>query len=846
MLHRLLVSFFLFFGFSAYGQNLDISMQAWYWDYFQNGNFGNWINNLNSKASELQQAGFKHIWLPPLSRSSNANNQSNGYNPKDLYDFGEFGGACAWGTRAQLNTLISNYNALGLNVVSDMIYNHRDGGTPEKNEAVRYFITNVSNSVVYPSDRFLCALPLGSANPGNNGAGDYYLKIKSKTNGYTTNKYKFYAKTSQTTYQGQVNETEPNGGSDCGQSQSQTYTLGQDLICNLGQDGSGCWVDEIKVTLTAGNFNATDDTLFVYLNNYQSGYSDHYVYGLWSASRSQNIVNELEYFTYTDYTNMPSNAGEMNYNGFRPNDATSNAGGITETLGCDWNCPLFFYDYDQSQTISEDVLNEWTKWQIATVGVKGLRMDAVKHFDPAYVGQMMDYLDSQNALPEFAVGEFFDYNPSTLKNWAEAVDASMVQNEVKVRIFDFALRSALKNACDQIGNDVRNIFTSGMVDAPGVNADPFKVVTFVDNHDIRHEGNYIVNDARLAYAYILTNNQVGAPCVFYPDYFGGSVGGAPNIMLKSRIDPLIELHETYIYESQDADYLSGINSGYCQFFVANGNNGSATTSLIYQLKPNSSGKAVIVAINFSGTPLDMYQCINTSSAWGNAVPGTTFTDMLGYSGGLYTNITPSNEIHVILPPRSYTVYVQGQNTPLPVELLDFQAIAEKEQVLLRWSSASERNFSRYEVQRSVGTATRFESIGTVSGKNATGTANYLHYDEQPVFNQPLYYRLRMVDADGKIEYSPVRTAMLEQRTFEAYLAPNPGSAVSLYLNLQTAQDIRIRITDAVGRVVYEQSYFSEVGESAWPLPTTQLPNGTYQVLVQGEREVKAMPLMKTQ
>lgn len=841
MRYLLLASLFLVCS-PARSQNLDISMQAWYWDYFQNGNFGNWINNLNSKAAELQAGKFKHIWLPPLSRSSNADNFSNGYNPKDLYDFGEFGPACAWGTRAQLNTLISNYEAHGLNVMSDMIYNHRDGGALETNEAVRYFITTQSNSVVYPSDRFVCALPLGSGNPGMNGAGDYYLKIKSKSNGFSTNKFKFYAKTSLTTYQGLVNETEPNGGADCGQSQSQAYTLGQDLICNLGADGTGCHVDEIKITLSAGNFNATDDTLFVYLTNYQSGYSDHYIYGLWSAPRSQNIVNEVEYFTYTDYTNMPSGAGEMDYNGFRPNDETSNAGGITETLGCDWNCPLFFYDYDQSQTVSQDVLNEWTKWQIADVGVKALRMDAVKHFDPAYVAQMMDYLEAENTLPEFVVGEFFDYNAGVLHNWVEAVDAAMSQDEVKVRVFDFALRSALKNACDQFGNDVRNIFTSGMVDNAGT--DQFKVVTFVDNHDIRHEGNYINNDARLAYAYILTNNQIGAPCVFYPDYFGGAVGGAPNIMLKDRINALNQLHETYIYGSEAVDYLSKINTGYCQYFVPNGNNGIPQTSLIYQLKPNGTGKAVIVAINFSGTPLDMYQCINTSADWGNAVPGTTFTDMLGYSGGLYTDITPSNEIHVILPARSYTVYVQGQNTPLPVELLDFQAITEPERVLLRWSSASERDFARYEVERSVGSAARFETIGAVSGKNALSTADYLHYDEQPVFNQPLYYRLRMVDTDGSIEYSPVRTVTLARRTLEAALAPNPGSAVNLYLNLQTAQEFRVRITDALGRTVYEQRHFAETGESAWPLPTAQLPDGTYQVLLQGEREVLAMPLVK--
>ena len=841
--------FFLFAPCLVNSQSLDISMQAWYWDYFQNGNFGNWINNLNGKAAELQQAGFKHIWLPPLSRSSTTDNISNGYNPKDLYDLGEFGPSCAWGTRAQLNSLIANYNAHNLNVVSDMIYNHRDGGTPEKNEAVRYFITNTGNNSVYPSDRFLCVLPLGSSNPGNNGPGDYYLKIRSKSYGYNANQYKFYAKTSLTTYQGTVNETEPNGGADCNSNPpqgSQAYTLGQDLICSLGPDADGCHVDEIKITLSASNFNTTDDTLFIYLNNYQSGYSDHYIYGLWSAPRSQDIAGEVQYFTYTDFTNMASNAGEMNYTGFRPNNNTSNAGGVTETLGCDWNCPLFFYDYDQSQSVTQTVLNEWTKWEIANVGVKGLRMDAVKHFDYHFVGDLMDYLYDNNAIPQFVVGEAFDYSAGYLKDWTENVKNAMnpaTQAAIKVRVFDFALRSALKSACDVSGYDVRQVFTSGMVDAAG--ADPFKVVTFVDNHDLRQEGNYINNDAKLAYAYILTNNQVGAPCVFYPDYFGGSVGGAPNIMLKSRIDKLIQLHQQYIYQSSDVEYLSrGGPMGYCQYFVPNGNNGAPQTSLIYQLKPNSSGKTVVVAINFSGTPLDMYQCINTNGTWGGAGPGTTFTDMFGYSGGTYTNITNNHEIHITLPPRSYTVYVQGTNTPLPVELIEFQAIPENERVLLRWSSATEKKFDRYEVERSVGHQGRFEVLGTVPGKNLSNTADYTFYDAQPAFNQPLYYRLRMVDADEQADYSPVRAATLTRRSVEAFLAPNPGTTTSLYFTVQEEQVLRLRIIDALGRVVHEQSLNAASGEATVALPFEQLPGGLYQVILQGEQESLALPFMK--
>jgi Alpha amylase, catalytic domain len=837
MFKRLLISVFLFnlLISPVFCQNLDISMQAWYWDYFQNGNFGNWINNLNNKGTELQNAGFKHIWVPPLSRSSTWNNQSNGYNPKDLYDLGEFGGACAWGTRTQLNSLISSYNTKGLNVISDVIYNHRDGGLPEKNQAVKYFITNTSNSVVYPSDRFFCALPLGSGNPGNNGAGDYYFKVRSKSFGYNSNQYKFYARTASTAYQGDYWESEPNGGGDCSQSNFESYTLGKNLFATLGPDGNGCHVDEIKITLTAGNFNTVDDTLFIYLNNISGGYSDHYIYGIWSVPRGQNIVNELEYHTWTNFNNMPSGQGTINYNGFRPNDNTANSSGVTENFSWPLNFPLFFYDYDQDQSATENMLRAYTKWQIQNVGLKGLRMDAVKHFDAGFVGDLMNHLVDNSATPQFVVGEFFDYNAGILQGWVNDVKNAMnanTRNQVKVRAFDFALRGALKNACDQFGYDVRNVFNSGMVEE--ANSSPFDVVTFVDNHDLRHEGSYINNDAKLAYAYILSNNQIGAPCVFYPDYFGGSVGGAPNIMLKEEINDLIELHEQYIFGSPNVDYLSRFSTPYYQYFVPNGNNGSSATTLVYQMQANSSGKTVIVAINFSGTPLDMYQGVNTG--WG-ATAGTTFTDMLGFSGTTYTNITNNNELHITLPPRSYTVYVQGQLTPLPVELLKFQALPDQEKVLLRWASQNEQDLKKYSIERSVGNELNFKQIGEMPGKGtAFRGSEYTYYDEKPAFNQAMYYRLRMTDQDGSETYSPVRQLMLTKRLFEAYLAPNPGANTTLFLNRVTAGDVRLNIVDALGRIVLEENLSLEAGETYLPLNGQHWPSGLYRVSIQDAAE----------
>jgi hypothetical protein len=75
-------------------------------------------------------------------------------------------------------------------------------------------------------------------------------------------------------YQNQpvVNEVEPNGGGDCNQTNN-TLPLGVDLIGYI--DASGCTVDEFKVHLNVGDFNAAGDYLEIYMTNPNGDYSDH-------------------------------------------------------------------------------------------------------------------------------------------------------------------------------------------------------------------------------------------------------------------------------------------------------------------------------------------------------------------------------------------------------------------------------------------------------------------------------------------------------------------------------------------------------------------------------------------
>lgn len=639
--------FFLFI-FPKHSNAQDFLLQGWYWDFPKTCNGNNWADTLHQKSTELADAGFTHVWLPPFSRAS-FGNCSNGYDPKDLYDLGEFGqGPTHVGTRADIDALITSLTNNGIDPVADVVYNHRDGGLPETNLAVKDYITihyGVGKNP-YPSDRFRCVLPLGGSS--GNGAGDYFFKISSKTMAanFDNKPYIFRAETSLVgTLPGTDMEAEPNGGGDCGEAFN-TVTLGKTMTANV--DGGGCRTDEFKLTLSASDFNPAGDELVIFLTNPNNDYADHRIYGIWNATAAADVVGQLEYQTYTDFTTMPSGQGAMNFENFKPNSGNTS----TTFLNGDWDTKLFFYDYDQYIPDTQTKLFDWTKWLWNDVGIRGLRMDAIKHFDPAFVGDLMDELHDVGQLPSMVVGEFFDGNPVLLQNWIADVYANMdtdTQNDITVSIFDFALRNALKDACDNGSFDARNVFNSGIVN--GVGGSPFNVVTFINNHDFRGPGEAVQTDAMLAYAYLLTNNSVGLPTVFYPDYYGTTIPDKPTQFLKNEIDQLMQIHKNYIFNSTNVSYLNAFGASYGSTFTS----GSSDKTLLYQLSNGVAGREVLVAINYGYTPLTVTQNIDMT----NLMQGDTLIDVVGNANQSLLVVDGSNAVDIQLPARSYAVWVQG-------------------------------------------------------------------------------------------------------------------------------------------------------------------------------------------
>jgi hypothetical protein len=93
-----------------------------------------WWDHLARQASDLRQAGFAAIWLPPVLKTSDGDKPgSDGYGPFDDYDVGsknqKGSAATRFGSREQLQRCVAILRANGLDVYLDMVEHQRVGDT---------------------------------------------------------------------------------------------------------------------------------------------------------------------------------------------------------------------------------------------------------------------------------------------------------------------------------------------------------------------------------------------------------------------------------------------------------------------------------------------------------------------------------------------------------------------------------------------------------------------------------------------------------------------------------------------------------------------------------------------
>lgn len=199
--------------------------------------------------------------------------------------------------------------------------------------------------------------------------------------------------------------------------------------------------------------------------------------------------------------------------------------------------------------------------------------------------------------------------------------------------------------------------------------------------------------------------------------------------------------------------------------------------------------------------------------------GTTFNNLAG--GWLY--IPPSQTTIVPFGKGYYAEFRVkdfsefwlnnggiNSNQTLPVELVSFTARkAAQGTVLAEWVTVSEENVLNYEVELARGNGAfqqnDFEKIGEMPANNLPGEQRYSFADMESNKTGVRYYRLRIVDLDGRYTYSPVRPVVFGDEV-KWQLYPNPSRDIfNLILQENVGEPLSVKVIDANGRVVYRTS-----------------------------------------
>ena len=155
------------------------------------------------------------------------------------------------------------------------------------------------------------------------------------------------------------------------------------------------------------------------------------------------------------------------------------------------------------------------------------------------------------------------------------------------------------------------------------------------------------------------------------------------------------------------------------------------------------------------------------------------------------------------------------SSPLPIELIAFNAKVNGRNVDLDWTTATETNNEFFTVERSAD-ALNFEKIIVVKGGgNSSSLLKYKTADLNPLQGIS-YYRLKQTDYDGKFAYSQIVSVntIIDEGNDIFVVFPNPASSLQLpFLSLTSTIDknIIVVVRDVNGREIYARIIILENG-----------------------------------
>jgi len=224
--------------------------------------------------------------------------------------------------------------------------------------------------------------------------------------------------------------------------------------------------------------------------------------------------------------------------------------------------------------------------------------------------------------------------------------------------------------------------------------------------------------------------------------------------------------------------------------------GAATTS------PSSPG-------NYPGVKV-LIDPVDANVFWNGSYWAVTF-DVAGFSG--------------------FYVHTNNYNAPLPIVVNYLSGRKQGSDHLLNWKvTCTSTPRATMTLERS-SDARNFSGLYTITADAARCQQPFDYTDANPLKGMN-YYRLKIVDADGKITYSTTVALLNAVKGFDIVsIAPNPVVENHFKLNVASALagKMELVIFDMQGRLMNRQTISLIAGYNSMPVNVANLSPGTYTI-----------------
>lgn len=184
----------------------------------------------------------------------------------------------------------------------------------------------------------------------------------------------------------------------------------------------------------------------------------------------------------------------------------------------------------------------------------------------------------------------------------------------------------------------------------------------------------------------------------------------------------------------------------------------------------------------------------------------------------------------------------SDNLVLPIIFSDFQSKKGKDNVILRWTTQQETNFSHFIVERSTD-GKNYGNLAKINGSGISLGSEYRYTDYELDVTTTNYYRLKIVDTDGSFSYSKVIFEHFEASNTVLIVYPSISTDNTIEVNFrEVAENAQIKIFNINGQLM--RLYPLKAGTSTETIDIAAYTEGVYFLVLQDSRNTQTRKFIK--